>query len=254
MSLVDLVAGPRRATLSLQKDLFFRADPRTKLLMIVVSNAAVLGHLSVWSTVAAGCAAVVLLADSLRDRKWWIFAALFLSLTAIYFFLPLLWPGPVGIGLAISALWFAKFSTVFALAIWLVTSTNSGEFLAGLRALHIPGVIVLPVAVVLRFVPAILRELRAIVDAMRLRGVVPSAWSVLKSPVRTAEHVLIPLLAMTTRMADELSAAALIRGLDRSGPRTSIITLGFKGGDALLFVITALIIGLWIFDLTRLGG
>lgn len=225
-------------------DLLLIADPRSKLLLAVACNVLVLGRGPALVLTVAAALSALLLADALRDRRAvWFTLVLSLCLGA-YSALPHVWTSSTGIGVAITGMWFGRFLTSMGMAAWLVTTTSSGEFLAGLRALRTPGFVVLPVAVVLRFIPTIIRELHAIIDAMRLRGAVPSAGSILLHPAITAEHVLVPLLAMTTRMSDELSAAALIRGLDRSGPRTSIIRLGFHPGDALVIALAIALVAL----------
>ncbi|QWW19400.1 energy-coupling factor transporter transmembrane protein EcfT [Schaalia sp. 19OD2882] len=220
------------------------ADPRSRVLLVVLVNALVLSLGPTSVLILSAATAVILLADALAAKHWVPYALAVTTMLVGCVLVPHVWSTPAGLGVAVIAQWFARFATSLGMATWLVSSTTSGEFLAGLRSLRVPGLIVLPVAVVLRFIPSIIRELRAIIDAMRLRGVFPTLGSVLLNPVATAEHVLVPLLAMTTRMADELSAAALIRGLDRSGPRTSVVKLGFGPWDLLVLAFALLLVAL----------
>ena len=66
---------------------------------------------------------------------------------------------------------------------------------AVLTQMHAPRVIYVPVMVVVRFFPMAVRELRAIVQAMTLRGLNPGARSAVRHPIRTGEYVVIPFLA-----------------------------------------------------------
>ena len=69
----------------------------------------------------------------------------------------------------------------------------------------------------------------------------------LRAPARTAELVVVPLVQRCTTIADELSAAAITRGLERPGTRTTRIPLRFSAADAaylaLLAVATAVVVG-----------
>jgi energy-coupling factor transport system permease protein len=107
-----------------------------------------------------------------------------------------------------------------------------------LTAMRVPRTLVLPVAVVFRFVPALLEEWGHIRDAMRLRGLAvgPAAW--LRRPARTIELVLVPLLMRSTKIADELSASALTRCIDAPGKKTIALPLRFAAGDGVVLLLT----------------
>lgn len=207
-------------------------DPRTKLALLLAVNVLVLGGGGTPLTVAAGVLVAVLLADVVQGRAWWCYTGVFLGSLAVLLLLPLLWRGTAAALVVAVAFWFVRFSVSLGMAGYVIAGTGAGELSAGMSRLGIPRLVVVPFSVVLRFIPLVLSEFRAIADAMRMRGVLPTAGGVMSHPVRTAEYVLVPLLASTTRMADELSASALIRGLDSKGTRTSTVRLGFTATDA----------------------
>ena len=68
--------------------------------------------------------------------------------------------------------------------------------------MHAPQVVYVPVMVVVRFFPMAVRELRAIVQAMTLRGLNPGARSAVRHPMRTAEYVVC--LLYTSDAADDV--------------------------------------------------
>lgn len=96
--------------------------------------------------------------------------------------------------------------------------------------------------VVVRFFPMAVRELRAIVQAMTLRGLNPGARSAVRHPIRTGEYVVIPFLASAARIADELSAAAIIKGLGAQKSRSNTQPSRFRVGDALVLTILAALV------------
>ena len=113
---------------------------------------------------------------------------------------------------------------------------------AVLTRMHAPQVVYVPVMVVVRFFPMAVRELQAIVQAMTLRGLNPGARSAVRRPMRTAEYVVIPFLASAARIADELSAAAIIKGLGAQKSRSTTQPSRFRVGDALVLTILAALV------------
>lgn len=237
-------AGPAGLELSSAVPGPHSVDPRTKLLALLVINALVLGNGTY--SVCLSCFAVVavLLAGArIPARYWWAYVVVFGCGAAGFILLPRLAPGGFIAFVALFLFWLSRFAVSMALAGYVLFTTRPAELSAALSRLRVPAAVVIPFSVMLRFIPTVTAELRAIIDAMRLRGLFPGALGILAHPVRTAEYVLVPLLASTTRITDDLSASALIRGLG-SGPRpTSVIPLRLGAPDlAMLLVLTGLVV------------
>lgn len=212
-------------------------DPRTKLFTLLIVNALVLGSGGGLPTLVAGAVLTgLLLAGQTRGTVLWAYAAAFAGFTAGYVLLPAVSRGMLAATVVAICYWMARFCVTFGLFCFLFLSTRVGELAAALAAWRLPRAVVVPFAVMLRFIPTAIEELRSILDAMRLRGILVGTGGVLTSPVRTAEYVLLPLLASATRIADDLSASALTRGLGRTSRPTSIVRLGFGPADAVLVV------------------
>ncbi|HTY33702.1 energy-coupling factor transporter transmembrane component T [Mycobacterium sp.] len=92
-----------------------------------------------------------------------------------------------------------------------MTTTTPTEFTAALRAARISQAIAVSGAVMPRFLPTITADARAIRDAMRLRGIGRTSV-MLRHPIRSIEYFTVPLIASSLRVAEDLSAAALLRG------------------------------------------
>ena len=74
-------------------------------------------------------------------------------------------------------------------------------------------------------------------EAMRLRGYSGSyLW---RHPLDGIEKLVVPVLAASARSADDLSAAALIRGLGSGGRPTVVDRLRFGAADAVLLALSA---------------
>ena len=149
--------------------------------------------------------------------------------------------GPVAgaFGIAVTYLW--RYCLAGAYGWFLVTVVRPTEFVAAMTRMHLPRFLLVPVAVVLRFIPTVVTEARAIGDAMRMRGLVSGPLSVLRHPIRTSEHLVIPLLAAAVRAGDELTASALSRGFGSSRHRTTVVELRLTLADLLLAVLVAVV-------------
>lgn len=123
-----------------------------------------------------------------------------------------------------------------------VISIQVGELMAALERLHTPHQIVIPVTVVLRFIPTVKEEFAAVAGAMSARGITLRHVG----PVTWVEYRLVPLLISTVKSGEELTQAALTRGLGRPGATERICDLHFRLVDFSVLTLTALGMGLWI--------
>ena len=112
----------------------------------------------------------------------------------------------------------------------MVRTTKIGEFVSAMQKMHIPDGITISLAVVMRFFPTIKEEYTSIRDAMKMRGIMLGGGNAAKM----VEYRMIPLLFSCVNIGDELSAAAITRGLGGKVKRTSVETLKLRAQDYLL--------------------
>ncbi len=123
-----------------------------------------------------------------------------------------------------------QFMPALITAWYVVRTTKIGEFMSCMQKMHVPDGIAVSLAVVMRFFPTIKEEYSSINDAMRMRGVMLGGGNVL----RMFEFRMIPLLFSCVNIGEELSAAAITRGLGGETKRSSIIELKLGLADYLL--------------------
>lgn len=75
----------------------------------------------------------------------------------------------------------------------LFQTTEIAELIASLQVSHIPQAIVIPIAIILRFLPSLKQDAIYIKQGMKTRGVGLSFWRVLSHPAQTYEGFLIPI-------------------------------------------------------------
>ncbi|WP_433443797.1 energy-coupling factor transporter transmembrane component T family protein [Nonomuraea sp. CA-141351] len=219
MTSTPLTLPERAGTVRARRAL--RLDPRTKALLVLVTSLVVMAPGGAPFIPGALVLGTLL---ALGEGAWARALALPLTATAIAavaYLLPLAMPHPV-IGIAATlAAFVLRFAAVGGVALHLIRTTTPTELTAALRAAHIPRAITVSAAVMLRFLPTIVTEARAVHDAMRLRGI--GGWSgMLRHPALSIEHFTVPLIASSLRVAEDLSASALLRGLGSTARPTAM--------------------------------
>ena len=72
-----------------------------------------------------------------------------------------------------------------------------------------------------------------------MRGMAITLKSIVTQPVRVMENLLVPVMSRLSIVADELSNAAVVRGMDSSRPRTSYYDLRLRAADVVFLVLFA---------------
>ncbi len=133
------------------------------------------------------------------------------------------------------------------MALCVLAGMPSGKISGALGRLPIPRRIQFILVVMLRFVPTVVHETREIKDAMRVRGFLRSPAKVLLHLLDTAEYVAVPLVFRSLKVADELSASAIVRGIENPGPRGCYYPVRMRVADWLLVGAVALAVAICCF-------
>lgn len=213
-----------------------RLDPRTKMLLVVVASVVLMSPGGEPFVPAVVCLGMLL---AVAERAWARVAGLpaaAVALAAVAYLLPRAVPHPAVAMVAVTAAYLLRFVAVGGVAAHLVGTTRPAELTAALRAVRVPRAVVVPAAVMLRFVPTIAEEARAVRDAMRLRGI-GGVGGLSRHPVRGIEYFAVPLIASALRAAEDLSAAALLRGLGSHVRPTAMRPPRFGLADAVVVLL-----------------
>ena len=141
--------------------------------------------------------------------------------------------GGIKIILTICCIGVLRFMPGLIMGAYILSSTTVSEFIAAFHRMHIPNQITIPMSVMFRFFPTVTEEMEAINSAMKMRDIRPFG----KNAGKLIEYRLIPLLVCSVNIGQELSAAALTRGLSAEKKRTNICRIGFHMQDIAVFVI-----------------
>ncbi len=225
-----------------------RLDPRTKLYMVFIVSAIVMMTATtpfLWAVrIVMTMVPILLLVIEKRYASAFRFFALYIVALALTFFY--LSEESTGVFEAILTGYcgiIAQFLPAMITAWYMIRTTKINEFMSAMQKLRVPDGIGISLAVVMRFFPTIKEEYASIRDAMRMRALTFGRGNI----VRMVEYRMIPLLFSCVNIGDELSAAALTRGLGGKVKRTSVVELRFGVMDYLLMlfftVATVIFIG-----------
>ena len=141
----------------------------------------------------------------------------------------------------LSGTWQAVFAAFFGLvnkvypcgfmAGLMIKTTKTGELMAAFYEIHMPDRFVIPLAVMMRYLPVVKEDWNYIRDAMRMRGISLSVKNICLRPMAVAECLYVPLMMAASNTADELSIAAVTRGIENPNPRTSLTEIRFSRRD-----------------------
>lgn len=145
------------------------------------------------------------------------------------------------LGLAVSSI-MTKFAPGLMMAAFFLSITSVSEFVAVMQRMHVSEKIIIPLSVIFRFFPTIGEEYHAISDAMRMRQIRFGG----KKPFEILEYRIVPLMISVIKIGDELSAAALTRGMGCPGKRTNICEIGFHFQDIAGILLCIFCLGVFL--------
>lgn len=191
-------------------------DPRAGLWMLLAANIIAFRPHTLWMELAL--ISLILLLILLHGRvsmavKWLIVYG------ALVFFQQVILPASPGIiatSFTIFATYIRRMFPCLMIGSLMLKCTPLRYLILGLHQLHVPQKLIVAISVTLRYFPAIREEIGYIRDAMKLRSI---------RGLAKLECTVVPLMVSATETAEELSAAAVTRGIENPTRKTSAISL-----------------------------
>ena len=219
-------------------------DPRTKVLvMLVLATLIFFVHKNlILNSILVFIPFFLLISDK-RYRPAFVYGGLFVIaiLVKIYggkFEFPYLIS--MILGLIVELIF--RFFPVFMFGYYIIKSTKPNEFISAMNLWHVPEAFIIPVSVVFRFVPTLAEENKSISNAMRMREIRFGTKKFWKNPSMILEYRLVPLMMSVAKIGEELSAAALSRGLGGLKKRTCMVELRFGIWDAGMAILIGVLV------------
>ncbi len=225
------------------RDSYISVDPRTKMLLLLLFT--LIGFRS--TDILIHSAMFIIMFLLLINGKLFVKAArmlvVFLLTLALDHFSNVFFPGG-----AQAVHIVAKMIRLFMPAIMgfsiMISTVKVSEFIAAFERMHLPDEVTIPFSVMFRFFPTIKEEWNDIRNAMAFRGLEFTMKNLFSRTALMYECSFAPLLTDTVLIADELSAAALCRGLGANKKRTYMVDVRIRPVDYILMVVAVLLTAL----------
>lgn len=227
-------------------------DPRTKLLILAITGITVFLNENLYLEAGFVILPILLLVGSGHLRPALKGGAIFLFLVFVQFRIVPELPVSIGGIFFMFAVYIRKLIPCFLLGSYLIATTRVSTFLAAIGRLRLPKGLVIALSVTLRYFPTMKEEWGLIKDAMSLRGISVSFPRSLLHPFKTMEYVYVPMLVSASKISDEITQAAVTRGIDHVERRTCLEAVRFCASDVVLIAIYAAFVLLLI--RLRTGG
>ena len=199
-------------------------DPRTKLILLVIANIVAFTQQSIWVEIVWVVSLLVLIAVCGCEKSACKLAVAFgVCLLLQYYIVPVM-PQVLATTFLILATYARKIFPCLIIGTLLLQKTSVREMTAALRKWHIPQGLIIPLSVTIRYFPAIKEEIGYIRDAMKFRDI---------HGIQKLECYVVQIMMSATSTAEELSAAAVTRGIENPNKKTSIVTMRFGMHDIL---------------------
>ena len=223
-------------------------DPRTKLFMIFAVSFIVMVNAVTpleWAVrIAVTAIPIILLALEGKYASAVRFTVCYgAALTLLKFYLSDESTGVVSAVLLGYCGIVVQFMPAMITAWYVIRTTKIGEFMLAMQKMHVPDGVSISLAVVMRFFPTIREEYAGITDAMKMRGISLGGGRMTKM----IEYRLVPLMFSCLNIGEELSAAAVTRGLGAPVKRTSTVRLRIGAADIAVTVFFAASVFLFVF-------
>ena len=146
-----------------------------------------------------------------------------------------------------------KYTSTIPIVLLFICTTDPSEFAASLNRIGISYRISYAVALALRYIPDIQREYQDISQAQQARGVEMSKKAPLVQRLKSASHILIPLILSSLDRINTISNAMELRGFGKNKRRSWYSGHKFGKSDYLVMIVSALLLVVSIV-LTTLNG
>ncbi len=194
-------------------------DPRTKIMLIFIANIVAFANSSVYmETLIIVAISVLLLLCGCRKSsiKWIGFygALLFIQ----YYLIPVM-PTFLAVMFSVLAIYARKLLPCMMIGGLIIKTIPVRLIILSLQKWKVPQKIIIPLSITIRYFPAIKEEVTHIKEAMKMRKI--------KGVIRRMECMYVPMLISAANTAEELSAAAITRGIENPAPKLVLLIYGF---------------------------
>ena len=213
----------------------FNPNPISKILVVFLTGLTVMHGINICFEFAIICIFLILFYLNGYKKTLFKWIVLCLVLYSLPNFMILSTLNPILKMFLSIPIVFRMFLLPFMAASFMIKTSDVGAIISSMDKLKISKNLSIPIAVMFRFFPSFKEEKKNIKMAMRVRGIN------FKNPVKYLEYVSVPLLIISSNIADDIAKAAETKAIENPIAKTRYIRVKIQLID---FVYVLIIMGL----------
>ena len=149
---------------------------------------------------------------------------------------------------------FLRGAVMLNVVLPLALTSRIQALLTALKSLHLPFCIYIPAAVMIRFIPTFMNDIRQVSETLKIRGCHPGPGEMFRHPLMMLRLLFTPLLFRSLRTSEELGIAAELKGLEAGGRFVPFRESAWSGRDTLLVLLAVAACAAALYCHVRWGG
>ncbi|GIN74538.1 membrane protein [Bacillus sp. J14TS2] len=231
-----------KTVLYFKKDAFIDVSPITKIVIFIISSVVMIQSGSLAGQCIIGAMSALFLLNAKAWGWFYKFTLVFFGTLLLEEFANITDTGQLFAFLFVIFNVIRVFLPTIAMYYILAEKTTASEYLAVFKKLRISDAFAVSFVVMLRFIPTLREHLQNIRKALVFRNIRIGPVYFIKHPVASIERLVVPMLISSGKVMEELSAAAMTRGLDVGRKRTTIVKFQLHLIDFLLLIVAVFVI------------
>lgn len=195
-------------------------DVRTKLLLCVLSSlSAVILHSPLALTpLLAGSVVYALTTKKTKGiLAAYLVVSIMLGISMTFMvLLGMAWPELTEMKLKCLLVPFFRIVLMLNVVLVLAFTSRTQPLQTALKSLHIPTMIYIPTAIMIRFIPTFFNDTEQVIQNLNIRGYPLTPRTLFLHPLQSMQHLFVPLVFRALRSSDDLAVAAELKGVSIS--------------------------------------
>lgn len=216
----------------------FNPNPISKILVVFFTGLTVVHSIGIHFELAIICIFFILFYLNGYKKvlfKWIILCGILYSLPNFMLFSEL---NPIVKMFLSIPIVIRMFILPFMAASFMIKTSDVGTIISSMDKLKISKNVSIPIAVMFRFFPSYKEEKKNIKMAMKIRGIN------FKNPIKYLEYVAVPLLIISSNIADDIAKAAETKAIENPIAKNRYTPVKVQAVDFIyVLMITGLILG-----------
>lgn len=195
----------------------FNPNPISKILVVFLTGLTVMNGINICFEFAIICIFLILFYLNGYKKTLFKWIVLCLVLYSLPNFMILSTLNPILKMFLSIPIVFRMFLLPFMAASFMIKTSDVGAIISSMDKLKISKNVSIPIAVMFRFFPSFREEKKNIKMAMRVRGIN------FKNPVKYLEYISVPLLIISSNIADDIAKSAETKAIENPIAKTRYI-------------------------------